>query len=71
MINNKNRISNGILDIKEVNSSLEDLRKLMRRNWINTNRKLSIPVTSPNLDANNHVRKIHGLPNAKIGRAHV
>jgi len=68
MINNKNHVSNGILDIKEVNSSLEDLRKIMHRNWINTNRKLSIPVTSPNLDANNRVRKIHGLPVAKTGR---
>lgn len=68
MLNNKNRVSNGILDIKEVNSSLEDLRKVMHRNWINTNRKLSIPVTSPNLDANNHIRKIHSLPTAKTGR---
>lgn len=68
MINNKNRVSNGNIDIKSVNNDLNDLRREMHRNWINTNRKLSIPVNSPNLDANNRVRNIRGLPKAKTGR---
>ena len=68
MLNNKINVCNGNYDIKEVNSSLNDLRREMHRNWINTNRNLSIPINSPNLDANNRVRNIRGLPKAKTGR---
>lgn len=65
MINNKYNVSNGFLEVK---NDLNDLRKVMYKNWINTNQKLSIPVNSPNLEANNRVRKIRGLPSAKTGR---
>lgn len=61
-------------NINEVYSSLNDLRKEMygrfinRNNIISMNRKLSIPVSSSNLEANNHIRKTHNLPTAKTGR---
>lgn len=67
MINNKNNVSNGI---NEVNSSLNDLRVAMRERWININNRIIHNNTyiSPNLEANNHVRKTHNLPEAKNGR---
>lgn len=59
-----------INNINEVNSSLNDLRKEMYERWININNRIihNNMYISPNLDANNHIRKTHNLPTAKQGR---
>ena len=57
-------------NINEVKNNLEDLRKEMYGRFINVNNTISMnkQYISSNLEANNHVRKTHNLPEAKTGR---